>query len=225
MISEKPVLRGHFHQAAFFTALGACSVLLPLSQESTIFWANIIYSVCMLAMFGISALYHRPNWASPERRKFMSRIDRCGIFLMIAGSFTPVSLTMDADSARSLLTLIWTVAVIGIFSSLMKGTLNIPKWVDSILFVAAGWLILPYLPKLSLALSNKQLTLIVLGGVLYTVGAVFYALKWPVLFPRYFGYHEVFHTSKFATPLKCSKTLSNSSILNCATSTTKLKYW
>lgn len=185
----KPLLRGHFHQAAFFFFLGASSLLLSESGKEK-FWPNLIYTAGLLTMFGMSALYHRPMWP-PEKRLIMGKLDRCGIFLMIAGSFTPVVINLSEESARAILITIWVVATIGIFFTLVGR--DLPKWIASILYVVTGWLILPYAHELRAVLTETQFYLIVAGGVIYSLGALIYALKYPKLYPKYFSYHEVFH--------------------------------
>lgn len=187
----KPILRGHFHQAMFFIALGA---LLPLFFRcSTLnqFLSIGAYMVCALLMFGISSLYHRINW-SVEKRLFWRKLDHCGIYLMIAGTFTPVAaLALPAESAKTLLFTIWTVACFGIIQSLFF--VNVPKFVSALLYVVTGYLILPYFSELTSNIGMGNAWTLLIGGILYTLGAVCYALKRPVLNPKVFSYHEVFH--------------------------------
>lgn len=110
---------------------------------------------------------------------------------MIAGSFTPVAQILSPESTSNVLLLIWTIAGIGIFQSLFGK--DMPKWVSALLYIGAGWMMVPYVPELSIALTKSQMVLILLGGVFFTVGALAYALRRPILYPKYFGYHEVFH--------------------------------
>lgn len=190
--NTKPLLRGHFHQAAFFMGLGACSMLLYQSKDTHAFIANFAYSFGLLSMFGFSALYHRPNWPQKKRR-FLGSLDQSGIFLMIAGSVTPVSLSLPPTSSWKVLAMIWSVAILGILASLIFMQKELPKWLAAIIYVAVGWMILPYLPELVRSLTTHQVILLVTGGILYTIGAIVYALKRPILNPRWFSYHEVFH--------------------------------
>lgn len=186
----KPLLRGHFHEGAFYTALGACSVLIYESADSGSFWPVVVYTFGVLSMFGFSALYHRPMW-SPQKRKFFGRLDHSGIFLMIAGSGTPIAAKFEPAAGFKILVLMWSIATAGIIQSLFVR--NLPKWVAALLYIGAGWIVVPYLPHFKAALTDTQLHLIFIGGILYTVGALAYAFKWPKLNPKYFGYHEVFH--------------------------------
>lgn len=191
MTTTKPLLRGHFHQALFFVFLGAC-FLLGLKSHTRIQYATtIIYSIGALSMFGVSALYHRIHW-STQARLMMKRLDHSVIYIMIAGTFTPISLLgLQGESGRNLLIGVWVFAMLGILQSLFF--VNIPKMLSAILYVFVGFLILPYLNDLIPSLGVTNLSLLVLGGVAYTAGAICYGLKYPVLKPAVFGYHEVFH--------------------------------
>lgn len=187
----KPLLRGHFHQGMFFVALGAGVPLLLQCNTTAKLVSSLIYVLCALAMFGISSLYHRINW-TPERRTVWKKLDHSGIYLMIAGSFTPVcALSLNDKSGTNLLMTIWIVAFVGILQSIFF--VNLPKFVSSIIYLIAGYLVVPYLGEIYLKLGTFNTALLILGGVFYSVGAVCYALKRPVLKPEIFSYHEVFH--------------------------------
>jgi hemolysin III len=187
-MTGKPLLRGHFHQAAFFTACGACLLLIAKSDTNLSLIAAIIYSFSLIFLLGTSALYHRINW-QPQARQMMKRLDHCAIYILIAGTFTPVCLlALGDESGRQLLMTIWSIAVLGVIQSLFF--VNAPKWLSAILYVVAGYMILPYMGELK---DKVNLTLLIGGGVIYTVGALTYALKRPNFRPMIFGYHEVFH--------------------------------
>jgi hemolysin III len=191
MKAEKPLLRGHSHQAMFFVALGACSVLVFKSQGTLETIATLVYSMGVLTMFGISALYHRVHW-EPEKRLFMKKLDHCAIYIMIAGTFTPICLlSLSESSGHQLLLLIWAVAMLGVLQSIFF--VNLPKLISAILYLTAGYLVLPYLSELQANLGTTNIALILAGGFAYSIGALTYGLKRPVLNPRVFGYHEVFH--------------------------------
>lgn len=188
---QKPLLRGHFHQGAFFFALGAWAVLMARVQGTLQGIAILVYGLGLLSLFGISALYHRIQWQT-KARAWMRRLDHSAIFLLIAGTFTPVCLLgLQGNSGERLLIIVWSVAVLGIFQSLFW--INAPKWLAAILYVAMGWLAGPYVLELYSALGAPRLWLIVAGGIVYTVGAVIYAVKKPNPYPATFGYHEIFH--------------------------------
>jgi len=191
MTPTKPALRGHFHQAMFFVVLGAGVPLIYNSQGLTARVSVSLYVVCALLTFGISALYHRITW-STGTRAIWRRLDHAGIYLMIAGTFTPVAmLGLSAASARACLMTIWIVALAGILQSIFF--VNIPKIFSAVIYLVAGYLIVPYMGELQQTIGSANLWILVAGGVAYTLGALCYALKRPVLDPRYFGYHEVFH--------------------------------
>lgn len=187
----KPLLRGHFHQAAFFMALGACLMLILKAQEPLAIIAISVYSFSLIFLLGVSSLYHRITW-KPEPRQLMKRLDHSAIYLLIAGTFTPVCLlALNADSGKKLLITIWIVAFLGVMQSLFY--VHAPKWLSAILYLIAGYMILPYLSELKISMGNKNLILLISGGLAYTLGAVSYALRKPNFSPAVFGYHEVFH--------------------------------
>lgn len=191
MTPTKPALRGHFHQAMFFVVLGAGVPLVYNSQSLLVRVSVGVYVVCALLTFGVSALYHRITW-STGARAIWRRLDHAGIYLMIAGTFTPVAMMgLSAGSARSCLMTIWIVALAGIVQSVFF--VNIPKVFSAAIYLAAGYLIVPYMAELQQTIGSGNVWLLVAGGVAYTLGALCYALKRPVLDPRHFGYHEVFH--------------------------------
>lgn len=188
---KKPYLRGRLHQAAFFITLVAAVFLLFRSRDSMTLISSLIYIFGLLFLFGVSSFYHIPHW-DPKPRAFLKRIDHSAIFILIACTFTPLCLlALPQASGRQLLVIIWTAAVLGIFQSIFW--VKAPKWVTSLLYVIMGWLALPYLSQFKETLGSNQIILIVSGGVVYTVGALFYALKKPNFKPDFFGYHELFH--------------------------------
>lgn len=190
-MTTKPVLRGHFHQAMFFIMMGACVPLIFRSKTTTEITAIVIYTLCVLTMFGISTLYHRKTWSN-EKRLLWKKLDHAGIFIMIAGTSTPVAmLGLNQVNGTKFLMTIWTVAFIGILQSIFF--VNLPKIVNSIIYIAAGYLIIPYFSELKLSLGMFNVWLIIAGGIVYSLGALSYGFKWPKLKPQLFGYHEVFH--------------------------------
>ncbi len=188
---EKPMLRGHFHQAMFFISLGACLLLLIQTQSHKEFLSIMVYSTGVLALFGISALYHRIHW-EPRPRLWMKRLDHAGIYIMIAGCMTPIAqIVLPEASGTKLLLIAWIVAAIGILQSLFF--VNLPKIISASLYLIMGFLILPYLSELIPLMGKFNLLLLLTGGGAYAVGALAYGLKRPVFNPRVFGYHEFFH--------------------------------
>ena len=190
-LMQKPLLRGHFHQAAFFFALGAWIVLITRIHTQLQAVSIVIYGVGLLSLFGVSALYHRIQW-QVKARAWMRRLDHAAIFLLIAGTFTPVCLLgMQGQTGERLLWIVWGVALLGIIQSLIW--VHAPKWLSAILYVAMGWLAGPYIMEMNASLGPGRLSLIIIGGAIYTLGAVVYAIKKPNPYPRVFGYHEIFH--------------------------------
>jgi len=188
---SKPLARGYIHQVSIFIALCACGFLLTKSDGHNVFLANVIYSLSLVTMFSASALYHTPMWSRKNYLR-MRNIDHAAIFALIAGTATPICLiAMNGSSGLHLLIVFWGAAFIGMITTFFwtQG----PKWFRAALYVTVGWLGLPYMGNLKAALGPDNLELLLLGGVLYTVGAMIYALKRPNFFPRVFGYHEVFH--------------------------------
>jgi hemolysin III len=175
----------------FFVVVGA-GVPLIYNSEGLLVRASVsVYVVCALLTFGVSALYHRITW-STSARAIWRRLDHAGIYLMIAGTFTPVAMMgLSAASAHDCLLTIWIVALAGIVQSVFF--VNIPKVFSAAIYLVAGYLIVPYMAELQQTIGSGNVWLLVAGGVAYTLGALCYALKRPVLDPRYFGYHEVFH--------------------------------
>lgn len=188
---KRPRLRGRLHQVAFFVSIVACAILIIKTQTQIGLIASIIYSIGVLSMFGISALYHRVYW-EPKPRAIMKRLDHSAIFILIAGSFTPVCLfALSEQDSRQLLILVWTIAILGVLKSVFW--VSAPKPLSALLYVIMGWLGLPYIREFNKYLGTEKVMLILAGGILYTVGAVFYALRKPKLSPIIFSYHELFH--------------------------------
>ncbi|HET9751494.1 MAG TPA: hemolysin III family protein [Myxococcales bacterium] len=186
--STKPRLRGVSHELAFFAAIGAGAVLVALAPPGARL-AAAVYGTSLAAMFGVSALYHRPTW-SPGPRTWMRRLDHATIFLLVAGTYTPFALLLD-ESGRTLLMLAWGGALLGICQSLFW--VNAPRPLVASLYVALGWAVALFWPALRAALGVPALAALVLGGVLYSIGAVVYAARKPDPSPAVFGYHEIFH--------------------------------
>lgn len=188
---KRPLLRGHLHQNAFFAYLGACVLLVLKSTQQLTLIASLVYSIGLLFLLGTSAFYHRKYWQE-KHRAYMKKIDHSAIFIFIASSFTPICLlALPPDQGHSLLIIIWSVAFVGILQAFFWT--NAPKFVKAIFYISMGWLAAPYISELHSSLGLTNLWLIISGGIVYTLGAVFYASKKPNIFPTIFGYHELFH--------------------------------
>ena len=187
----KPRLRGVFHEYAFYVAVAAGAVLVGLSDSSREFFATWIYAVALAAMFGVSALYHRVNWKSARVRTWMRRLDHSTILLLIAGTYTPFAvLAFDGRTADVILVVVWVGAALGLVLNL--AWVDAPKWLTALVFIALGWVGVVAVPEM-FDLGVAPAVLVFVGGGLYTLGALAYALRRPNPYPATFGYHEIFH--------------------------------
>ena len=190
-LNQKPRLRGVSHQWAFFVSLAAGAALVLLANGSTATIAAGIYAFSLSALLGVSALYHRLNW-QPTARRWMRRLDHTMIFVLIAGTYTPFALlVLHGDLARIVLIAVWVMAGAGTVLNLLWW--NAPKRVTAAVYISTGWVALLAIPQLWDGLGPVGFGLIILGGILYTAGAVVYARRRPDPRPAVFGYHEIFH--------------------------------
>jgi hemolysin III len=188
----KPLLRGVFHQWAFVAAFVAGIVLVALADGLRERFASWVYAVALAAMFGASAIYHRVEWRTPARRAWARRLDHSTIFLFIAGTYTPFALlAFEGAPAVSLLAVVWVGAVFGLAVNLCW--IDAPQWAAATSYLVVGWVGVVAAPQLFSKLGVAAAVLVVVGGLLYTVGAIIYALRRPDPFPAVFGYHELFH--------------------------------
>jgi hemolysin III len=187
----KPLLRGRIHQGAFFVGIPAGIVLVLLAPTPRARLATIIFAITMIAQLGVSSLYHVGDWRKRTAVR-MRRLDHSMIFLLIAGTYTPFCLlVLHGTLATVVLTVIWAGAAIGIATTLYSVDLNV---LSAILYVGLGWAVLATLPALVRSLTSAELVLVVIGGLLYTLGAIVLARHRPNPWPRTFGYHEIWHT-------------------------------
>ena len=188
----KPRLRGVSHQWAFFFSLAAGFTLVIAAPAGEATVAAAIYAASVAALFGTSALYHRITWASQNARRWMRRLDHSMIFLLIAGTYTPFALlVLEGTLAIVILVVVWAGALGGIVLKLVW--IDAPKPLVAVLYVMLGWVAVAAFPDLIRELGVTSTALVVAGGLLYTAGAVVYALGRPDPVPTVFGYHEVFH--------------------------------
>lgn len=186
----KPKLRGHSHQAAFFAALGAGAVLIAVAPPRATLCA-VVYVTTLCLLFGVSALYHRPWWG-PLPREIFARLDHAMIFLFIAGSYTPFCvLGLTEETGRFMLLTMWIAAVVLAGSKLIG--IKMPRLLMAASYVAMGWFAAWSMPEAIGIVGRNGIALLVVGGVLYTVGAVIFWRKAPNPVPGWFGYHEIFH--------------------------------
>jgi hemolysin III len=180
-----------FHQWAFFVSLASGTLLVLLASTTRATLAAAIYAASVSALFGVSALYHRVSWTVPARRR-MRRLDHSMIFLLIAGTYTPVGLqVLRGTLASVVLAVVWGGALAGIALELVWT--GAPRWLGGAVYLALGWVAVVAMPQLFAELGAVGGLLIVAGGLVYSAGAAVYALRRPDPVPAVFGYHEVFH--------------------------------
>lgn len=188
----KPLMRGWLH-------LGYAPIALICGLTLTAFAPTLparigcaVYTLAAVQLFGTSAAYHRGNW-KPNTLAVFRRVDHSNIFVFIAGTYTPLTLTLlEGNSRIALLVLVWSLAVLGVvFRTLWLGA---PRWLYTLLYVAMGWAAVGWLNQFWASGGPAVVTLIIAGGLIYSLGAVAYGTKRPQLSPRWFGFHEVFHS-------------------------------
>jgi hemolysin III len=190
-IEPRPRLRGVFHQYAFLVSVVAGTVLVAGAPGPRERAAATVFAAAVAAMFGISALYHRVTWR-PRARRWMRRLDHAAIFLLIAGTYTPFGLLALSGAWRwTLLPIVWGGAFVAIVLKL--AWVDSPKWLTAAIGIALGWVGVIAFPQLWSHSGTEGVALLVVGGVLYTAGAVIYARRRPDPLPAVFGYHELFH--------------------------------
>ena len=188
----KPRLRGVSHQWAFYVSLALGTALVLAAPAGQPRLAAAVYALSVAALFGTSALYHRITWASLAARRWMRRVDHSMIFFLIAGTYTPFALlVLHGDLASVVLVVVWAGAVVGVVMKLVW--IDAPKTLVAILYLALGWVAVAAFPIMLDELGITGTVLVVVGGLLYTVGALVYAFQRPNPAPTVFGYHEVFH--------------------------------
>ena len=191
----KPLLRGVFHEVGFLLVV-ALSVPLALSTEGgRALTSAIVFSACLAACFGASALYHRPTW-TPRVRPWLERLDHAAIYLLIAGTYTPFGLlVLSRNWAIPVLSIVYTGAALAILTKLFW--VGAPKPLSAAIAVLLGWVAVAAVTQL-VKVGPAAFILVMAGGAFYTVGAVIYTLRRPDPRPAVFGYHELFHVCTIA---------------------------
>ncbi|MCH1883839.1 hemolysin III family protein [Agrococcus sp. ARC_14] len=186
----KPTWRGWIHAATAPLALIAGIVLVVLADGVVATWSTAVFALSGVLLFGISAVYHRFHWQE-HTRVVLKRLDHANIFLLIAGSYTPIAmLTLTSPTDWILLSVIWGGALLGIAFRVFW--LTAPRWLYVPIYLALGWAAVAFMGDIWAA-NAVTATLVIAGGVAYTVGAIFYGTKKPNPFPGHFGFHELFH--------------------------------
>ncbi|MGZ4429859.1 MAG: PAQR family membrane homeostasis protein TrhA [Nocardioidaceae bacterium] len=192
----KPRLRGWLHAATAPLALAAGVVLVVLSPTASTRIGSAVFATSALALFTVSAVYHRGTW-SPRVRRLLRRFDHANIFLLIAGSYTPFTLLLlhGLDQVL-LLSVVWAGAVLGVLFRVFW--VDAPRWLHTPIYVALGWAAVFFFGDFVHTAGTAVLVLMCVGGGLYTLGGLVYGFQRPDPFPRWFGFHEVFHALTIA---------------------------
>ena len=192
----KPRLRGVLHEAAFAVSLVTGTALVCLAEPGRARLAATVYAVSVALLFGTSAAYHRGPWTG-RAYDVMKRLDHSMIFILIAGTYTPFALLLLEGTARWVVfSIVWGGALAGV---VLRNAVRRPaRWLFVALYLALGWVALGVLPQLKEAGGWPVVVLLLVGGALYTAGAIVFALQRPDPSPRWFGFHEVFHAFTLA---------------------------
>ena len=191
----KPSWRGLIHAGTFPLAIVLGIILVVFADGAAAKVSSLVFVASSLLLFGVSALYHRFTW-SDRARRMLKRMDHANIFLLIAGSYTPITvLSLEPAKATLLLWLVWAGAGLGILFRVFW--IGAPRWLYVPLYILLGYAALVFVVDF-FAANAVMMTLIIVGGLLYTVGAVAYGLKRPNPFPGHFGFHEIFHSLTLA---------------------------
>lgn len=190
-IDERPTWRGWIHAGVLPIVIAAGIVLVVLANGVAAKATTAIFFATSVLLFGNSALYHRFNW-SPRVKKVLKRIDHANIFLLIAGSYTPITwLALPREKALVLMIVIWAIALLGIgFRVFWIGA---PRWLYVPIYISMGWAAIVFMGDF-FAANAPMMILILSGGLAYTLGAIVYGFKRPNPWPGKFGFHEIFHT-------------------------------
>jgi hemolysin III len=191
----KPRLRGWLHLAMSPLTLAAGIVLIALSPSTAARWSAAVFTATAVLLFATSAVYHRGNW-SPRVTGVLKRFDHSNIFLIIAGSYTPFALVLPREQGKTLLLIVWVGALLGVLFRVFW--VGAPRWLYTPVYVLLGWVAVFYIRPLLHYGGPTVITLICVGGLLYTMGALVYGIKRPNPSPRWFGFHEIFHALTIA---------------------------
>lgn len=188
----KPKLRGQFHHAGFYAFI--ITSIFVLWKLKTFEWSYMVYMTSLLAVYGTSAAFHVINWENKSYEVFMQQLDHANIFLLIAGTYTPVCvacLPFEERWVKHILIAAWTIAICGVIKCIVWK--NPPKILNVAFYFVCGLTILPFLPRIVKVINPYVSASFVAGGVVYLLGGVVYGIEYPDPFPDVFGYHEIFH--------------------------------
>ncbi len=190
-LEHNPSWRRWIHLGTFPFALAAGIVLVVLANGEVATIGSAIFALNSLLLFGVSAVYHRFHW-SERTKAVLRRIDHANIFLLIAGTYTPLALlALPPNQGQLLLWLVWSGTLVGI--AMRVFWLGAPRWIYVPIYLGLGWAAIMYIVPLFNA-NIAMMVLVLVGGGLYTLGAIVYGTKWPNPSPKNFGFHEIFHS-------------------------------
>ena len=189
---NKPLMRGWLHAVA---AIGAIAVMVGLlvntAHDLPRFFSVLVFGLSMILLYVVSSVYHIGSWTG-RRFRVLRALDHANIFVLIAGTYTPICVNvLPRGLGMTVLVVIWSLAAVGVGASVL--TLHLPRWIIAALYMGMGWVGVVVMPSLLRSLPAPASLLLLAGGMLYTVGAVVYALQRPNPLPRVFGFHEIFH--------------------------------
>ncbi len=188
----RPLLRGYLHAgAAVLSVLGGTYLVVLSRADPPRLLSMLVYGAGLTLLFAVSAIYHLRPWG-PGRAAILRRLDHASIFVLIASTYTPVAFNLLSGAWRlGVLAIVWTLAAAG--ATVAVAGVQLARWLRVAIYIAMGWLAAAALGQIDPALPSGASAALVAGGLLYTIGAVVYALRWPDPWPRVFGYHEIFH--------------------------------
>ena len=200
VVHARPLFRGYLHAgAAVVAALGGTYLVALSGGDRPRQLSMIVYGTSLTLLFAFSAVYHVHTWA-PARRAILRRIDHANIFVLIAATYTPISFNLLSGWWRvSVLGAVWGAALVGVGTAVAGVKLR--RWARAGLYVGMGWIAAVALGQISAAVRWPAIGLLITGGVLYSLGALLYARRWPDPWPLVFGYHEVFHLLTIAAAI------------------------
>ena len=189
---DKPLMRGWLHAAAAIGAIAVTAGLLVNTvHDLPRFFSVMVFGLSMILLYAVSSIYHIGTWTG-RRFRLLRALDHANIFVLIAGTYTPICVNvLPRGLGITVLVVIWSLAAVGVGGSVL--TLHLPRWIIATLYIGMGWVGVVVMPSLLRSLPAPATLLLLAGGILYTIGAVIYALQRPNPLPRVFGYHEMFH--------------------------------